>query len=593
MQAIRVLRSQSRPASPSPAAISTNADGLAQSPLLSGAKLPLNAQIEEQQYSLSQSRPGTAMSRIQNLTAFHKRPTPTPVPSPNPVAIVQDGAYLNTLGLRLNEAATRALSAPAGTGPDVWKGKKPIPAGRGRQFAILIESELEASQGNPNLRHAILRLLPRSLSVIISNLSSQISQLVAAPGFVPTSATALPSPCTLHALGLAGLAAEILETFTVYGLGTANSDLAAIRSNFETIITQVTGPLFAQLQSEMAILVEPLGFPASGATSSPASFPGAKSTKPHVAIGTLTSQIPHLSRAIQRCSFPHCPRTQTALATLLINTIWQTLVNVTHRPVSSTYLTPVVMSRSSAVSLAHTLTPPASPPVKMKKLTPPSSPPLKKRILPLTDSPPKLPLLLRRPPSANSLGGRSNSPDVQALTGITQGNGNPMGPAQASFSAWVTSLLVDIKALYDLLASSDIPRPCEGSLAREAVDEAFDRLAAFREWLSFASSITPVNGSNMTGLERLMIDVPADIPTLLVLPVLLNGAWLERSLLIASSLSLPNALENEYLGMAKLVGYDDEEMYRRQVVCGFGRAEECELVVVQRVLERLRGANGL
>ncbi|KAG8824554.1 hypothetical protein FRC17_009080, partial [Serendipita sp. 399] len=428
MQAIRVLRSQSRPASPAPTpaspsvaavVISSNADGQAPSALLNGAKPLPNAQIEEQQqqqqqYSISQSRPGSAMAqRIQNLTAFHKRPAPASVPLlSSPVTIVQDGAYLNTLGLRLNEAATRALAYPVGTGSDVWKGKKPIPAGRGRQFATLIESELDASQGNSNLRHAILRLLPRSLSVIVSSLSPQVSQLLTTLGFVPTSATAPLPPCTLHALSLAGFVAEILETFTVHKLGSANSDLATIRSHLETIITRVTGPLFAQLQSEMSLLVEPLGLPSSSATSSPASFPGAKLSKPHVAVSALAVQIPNLARAVHRYNLGQCAGTQTALATLLINAIWQTLVNVTHRPVPSTYSVPgVVVQKSSAATLFHALTPPASPPVKAKKLTPPSSPPLKKRMLPLTDSPPKLPLLLRRPPSANSLGARSSSPD--------------------------------------------------------------------------------------------------------------------------------------------------------------------------------------
>jgi hypothetical protein len=42
--------------------------------------------------------------------------------------------------MKLNEAATKVLSAPYGSGTDVWKGRKPLPAGRGRTFAVLIET---------------------------------------------------------------------------------------------------------------------------------------------------------------------------------------------------------------------------------------------------------------------------------------------------------------------------------------------------------------------------------------------------------------------------------------------------------------------
>jgi hypothetical protein len=92
--------------------------------------------VEEQ----SQQRPTSAMARIQSLAPFHKRATPTPPPTPLPSTIVQDGTYLNTLGLKLNEAASRVLVTANGTGPDVWKGKKPLPSGRGRQFAAAIET---------------------------------------------------------------------------------------------------------------------------------------------------------------------------------------------------------------------------------------------------------------------------------------------------------------------------------------------------------------------------------------------------------------------------------------------------------------------
>lgn len=78
------------------------------------------------------------MPRIQSLTGFHRRSTNTPPPSPGP-SLVQDGTYLDALGLRLNEAASKALVVCPGAGPDSLKGRKPLPAGRGRAFAVLIE----------------------------------------------------------------------------------------------------------------------------------------------------------------------------------------------------------------------------------------------------------------------------------------------------------------------------------------------------------------------------------------------------------------------------------------------------------------------
>jgi hypothetical protein len=137
MQTIRTLRAQSRPASPAPGPLEGS-----HMPSLTGSNggKPVTDDMPQPQ------RPNSAMSRIQSLTPFHKRVVFTPPPSPKPTpavvapsAIVQDGTYLDTLGLKLNEAATRVLvAAPGGSGADVWKGKKPLQTGRGRQFASFI-----------------------------------------------------------------------------------------------------------------------------------------------------------------------------------------------------------------------------------------------------------------------------------------------------------------------------------------------------------------------------------------------------------------------------------------------------------------------
>ena len=406
--------------------------------------------------------------------------------------------------------------------------------------------------------------MPRSLSVIVSSLSTQVSQLIVAPGFIPTSVTQALHPLTIHGLALAAFASEILETFATYKLGASNSDLAVIRSNLETILTRVTTPLFAQIQMEMLNLLEPLGTPSNIGSSSPASFPGAKTGKPHQAIAALANQMPQFSRALKRYVFAYSPGSQTALATFLINTVWASLVHLAHRnPVGLAVPATSVVHKYSSSSLLSGLTPPGSP--AMKKLTPPSSPPTKKRLLPLTDSPPKLPLRLRRVPSAGSLSSRSSSPDLRN-------------------AAQLCSLTIDTRALYDILSSTEVPRPADGSLACEAVDEAFDRLATFRDWFAM---------TNAAG-GRLIHSVPADLPLLLVLPVLLSDAWFERSLVSSQVGAMTSwmATEVDYPGMARLIGYDNEETYRKRVLCGFGRAEECEAVIVDRVLHRLANTDG-
>jgi hypothetical protein len=101
----------------------------------------------------STSTPPTTFSRIQTLAKL-RRPSPPstppasapvstlttpPRPQPTLPTLVHDGSYLQTLGLKLNEAASRALAPVLGNGGnDCIKGRRPIPPGRGKALGALI-----------------------------------------------------------------------------------------------------------------------------------------------------------------------------------------------------------------------------------------------------------------------------------------------------------------------------------------------------------------------------------------------------------------------------------------------------------------------
>lgn len=82
----------------------------------------------------------TALSRIHTLAKLRRlSPPTTPAPQPiPPPTLVQDGSYLQTLGLKLNEATSRALAPVLGSGSDSLRGRRPLPSGRGRTLGALI-----------------------------------------------------------------------------------------------------------------------------------------------------------------------------------------------------------------------------------------------------------------------------------------------------------------------------------------------------------------------------------------------------------------------------------------------------------------------
>jgi len=130
----------------------------------------------------------------------------------------------------------------------------------------------------------------------------------------------------------------------------------------------------------------------------------------------------------------------------------------------------------------------------------------------------------------------------------------------------VASAAADACALYELLAQ--FPRPAGESeeihFAREAVDEAFSRLKALVTLLQAADVAShKINPDFLPGQDI------SGLPLLIGLPVILR-TW-DRSC---------------HASIADMVGLSEEE-YRKVCLGGFGRAEECEAVVAERVLSAL------
>lgn len=129
----------------------------------------------------------------------------------------------------------------------------------------------------------------------------------------------------------------------------------------------------------------------------------------------------------------------------------------------------------------------------------------------------------------------------------------------------------DCKALLDLI--DQLPRPSpDGSskLASEAVDEAFKGIRALAVFLEVLQTMKPgsVEKSN-PDLADDLISLCEELPTLIALPPLIR---------MYASRDVPSV--SEITGLS-------EDDYRRGILSGFGRAEECADGVGMRVRQRL------
>lgn len=75
-----------------------------------------------------------------SLAGFRRLPPTRSMSLSQAASTVQDGSYLQVLSLKLSEGVSKALAQPVGTATasECLNGRRPIPAGRGREFGSLI-----------------------------------------------------------------------------------------------------------------------------------------------------------------------------------------------------------------------------------------------------------------------------------------------------------------------------------------------------------------------------------------------------------------------------------------------------------------------
>ncbi|KLO14612.1 hypothetical protein SCHPADRAFT_914795 [Schizopora paradoxa] len=473
-------------------------------------------------------RSARPLTKLSSLTNFNRKPSPAPVSTPTQATLTHDGSYLDALSLKLNEAASKALSQPvsAVATPDTLGGKRPIPVGRGRTLGELIAAELNTSQGNSHLQRAILRLLQRPLTVLLSNLSTALLPLLSNPAFSNPSAPSVQNPnlnaIQAHALGIATFAGELLDCLDELKLDASHDHkgdgLLVIKEGLGSVMKRVINPLMSGIKTDLVPLIQDLekgnvaavptttGTKVANGTKAPANL--------HPSIATLQTLMPIYARALGRyCS---TKSSEASLATFLISIMWNAVVALSHRP-SSPRSRANSASATSAASMSMTF---------IKRFggstTPPNTPPASRFTMKLPGS---------RPPSPPAL-----------------------APSAAE----------DANALYNLLSTLPKPAPSKDNLPSEAVKEAFEALAALTALLSALGNTTEIR-------DDLDLDILTEgLPVPIALPILLRWSG-----------------HGEPQVIPAMLGTSETE-YRSGCLSGFGRADECAYSIAHRMVEILR-----
>lgn len=490
---------------------------------------PAQAPLQQLDATVATATPSNHLN-IRGLNSF-RRPTPAPTPPPPATtpSLVQDGTYLEMLSLKFSEGVSKALTQSTGpTNPaEVLGGKRPLPAGRGSALGTLIASELNAARSTPHLYRAIIRSLHRPLSVLLNNLSSILLPLLASPSFLapsaPTPQAPVPNATQAHALGIAKFAEELLVAFDQLELGTDNDP----RGDGLKAIREGLVSLINKITTPLVTGIRNELIPLIEALERPAA-PG--SLKP-----TNAAKVPTV------IYHPAVISLQT-LIPLYSRALTRYTSAQAAQPALANLLVSVLWKAMVAISNRSDLSPspPPSPTVmptagsKKRRGSPPSTTP------PAT--PPASRFTLKLPPS------RPPSPPAAPIVATAAG---------------------DCKALLDLI--NLLPRPSPdgpSKLASEAVEEAFKGLKALAVYLEVLQNVKMDYKSCSEMADELLL-LTEDIPTLIALPPLLR---------MYGTRDIPPVSEMSGLS---------EEDYRRGILSGFGRAEECADVVGQRVMQRL------
>jgi hypothetical protein len=431
---------------------------------------------------------------------------------------------------------------------------------------------LTAARDNPNLERAVLRLLTRSLSVLVTTLTAQLSPLLASPHYVPATCTLPPAQwdaSTQHGLALAGFCTELLEVFATHSLGDARSpDLGVVKATIENSALRLTNPLFTALQGELISCLE--------CATKPAVY---KPTgRPHPALQQFQVLAPHAGRVLRRYAIDGSgtsKTTESQLASVLIAVSWAGMLALVCRPTGIKLLPSPTSSGSPPVSGSPGKTPSLVLPGSKTGRTPPSTPKVPLRLLKEKD---------------HSNGSSPNAFTLVSLPVTALTPASASAPSTSSRPASpplieVSPLVLDFKVFVEVL-ERDLPRPpAKEGLAGEAVEEAFGRVRALRDWIAREFNSNQHNTTMASALKHFLNrhlsegqaydndnddeEEEEEIPFLLALELLLR-----------------HRLSVEH-GAAAFLGMD-EELYKKRCLTGFGRADEWACAVGRAVCKGLK-----
>ncbi|KAF9047340.1 hypothetical protein BJ165DRAFT_1090703 [Panaeolus papilionaceus] len=472
-----------------------------------------------------------SLNKLSLSNFIRQSPSQSPTPVPNAARLIQDGSYLEMLSLKLSEAVSRALAQPpAAPGVnDQVAGKRPIPHGRGLSLGALISSELNAVQDNPHLFKAVLRSLQRPLTVLLTNLSAQLVPLLASQAFLvlPTITTpaSFPNPTQQHALSLAKFCEEMLQTFDALSLGT-DSD---IRGDGLKSIRDGFVSLLNRVINPLITGVRNELTPIMEALEKPCTAAAVKSP----AVTKFPTAVYHPSIVTLQTLMPVYAKALTTCTTSTIS----------HASLASLLIS---VLWKAMVALAH------RPEAKAYSGTPPVSPLLTAK-------------KGRGSPS------RSTTPPITPPAGRFIIKLPPSRPATPPLVSAVPDVITDCKALYELLLL--LPRPSPDNkatqLAREAVDEAYEGLRTLPALFETVKNKDCHTQDPMELAKDLNV-LTSEIPSLIALPIILRDFGGPKVSSVAGMLGLT------------------EDEYRNGCLIGFGRAEECAMIVSQRIMDVLQ-----